>query len=527
LKSTTDCNERKPENLIECQPDIEKKGDTTILTALLNIPETYPNMPQQKYDSYGIRLPSPQIAFRDLVQQLTTGPALRCFLRKGYKVYIRRSDDKLYPCLYEMDNDENQHGLLTYGHRYPLSAVCADACLKHKHRVHAPISTSEFSGNIVVLSQRYKQCPAKIDELVVALDESSMADDNLKNPDVGSGYGKFGGNITIMGSGGSNRIMGHFAPTTKSSKDDALVVVGMGQNRSSRINKQFEKLVGDNAVRAVFLNEHQYRKQKNGLDDPQSLRFLGYYEFIESRFVSGNTLDEVKLEFENPTENELDNLTFRLHPHLRLEARPFIPTLAEASNITSDDHTSYTKLVFDAEDHSDILYDLPSTTNWKSLSREISIEDVIKHMITSGKLSQYIIDGDLSDEVPQRNHDDNSHDSDDQLDTLTTDYMKCNPAVAPEFMAWCDDTDQQSYDAGNETDESDYAGNETYESDSENNSDYQPSHYDSDDELESLTKEDTKRHAVIVPEVEASCYGTAASITEIIYSCFFVAPLFP
>jgi hypothetical protein len=88
LKSTTDCNERKPENLIECQPDIEKKGDTTILTALLNIPETYPNMPQQKYDSYGIRLPSPQIAFRDLVQQLTTGPALRCFLRKGYKVYI-------------------------------------------------------------------------------------------------------------------------------------------------------------------------------------------------------------------------------------------------------------------------------------------------------------------------------------------------------------------------------------------------------------------------------------------------------
>jgi hypothetical protein len=67
----------------------------------------------------------------------------------------------------------------------------------------------------------------------------------------------------------------------------------MGQNRLSRINKQFDKLVADNAVRAVFLNEHQYQKQKNGLDDPQSLRFLGYYEFIESRFVSGNTLDEV------------------------------------------------------------------------------------------------------------------------------------------------------------------------------------------------------------------------------------------
>jgi hypothetical protein len=98
-------------------------------------------------------------------------------------------------------------------------------------------------------------------------------------------------------------------------------------------------------------------------------------------------------------------------------------------------------------------------------------------------------------------------------------------------MAWRDDTDQQSNYAANETyDESDPESNSdyqpshydrTYERDHERNSDYQPSHYDSDDELESLTKEDRKPPAVIVPEVQAGCDGTAASITEIIYSCFF------
>jgi hypothetical protein len=125
-----------------------------------------------------------------------------------------------------------------------------------------------------------------------------------------SGFGEYGGKISVMGSGGSNKVLGNFAPTPKCSKNDPFIVVGMGQNQLSWMNKKMDALATDNVVRAVFLNEFHYETKSKKSVDPQQLRFLGYYEFAESCYVSGNSLDEVNREFNSPSEAEWENLTF-------------------------------------------------------------------------------------------------------------------------------------------------------------------------------------------------------------------------
>jgi hypothetical protein len=115
-----------------------------------------------------------RITFNDRVRQLTSTPALLCLLRRGYKVYIRRSDKKLYPYLYE------NNGFLKLGHRYPIHSICADAKLSHSDRAHAPLSTSDEAENIIVLTQKYKQCPAKMNALLDALDERTLLSTETK-----------------------------------------------------------------------------------------------------------------------------------------------------------------------------------------------------------------------------------------------------------------------------------------------------------------------------------------------------------
>jgi hypothetical protein len=265
---------------------INQDRDAMINFGKMNYMECYPNVPNGIYDTYNIDRYMPQIAFEDHVRQLTTGPALLCLLRRGYKVYIKQSDGNLYPCLYE--TSENHHGLLTYGRRYPSATVCANARLLHRDRVHAPIHTSELSGNIIILTHKYKHCPAKIDAVIAALNnynDTSHVDDAFD-------FGDFNGRISIMGSGGSNKVLGNFAPTTKSQKNDPLILMGMGQNHTNPINKKLDELVTNNSVCAVFLNEKYYgtktEDSRTMVDQPNALRFLGYYQFDESRFVSGD-----------------------------------------------------------------------------------------------------------------------------------------------------------------------------------------------------------------------------------------------
>jgi hypothetical protein len=101
-------------------------------------------------------------------------------------------------------------------------------------------------ANVIVLTKRYKQCPSKINALIDAFEQNN------------STYGMFDGRITIMGSGGSHKLMGNFAPTTLSTKHDPHVEIENGQNRSSALNKRLEQLATDQSVQAVFLNENHF-----------------------------------------------------------------------------------------------------------------------------------------------------------------------------------------------------------------------------------------------------------------------------
>jgi hypothetical protein len=93
---------------------------------------------------------------------------------------------------------------LQYGHRYPSSIVTANADLEHKDRSHVPIGTSVSSGNIVVLTRKYKQDHQKIDELLSALNTyntnlaAAIGTDN--SVDGNTGFGKYDGALTIFGS---------------------------------------------------------------------------------------------------------------------------------------------------------------------------------------------------------------------------------------------------------------------------------------------------------------------------------------
>jgi hypothetical protein len=158
---------------------------------------------------------------------------------------------------------------------------------------------------------------------------------------------------TIFGSGGSNIVIGNFAPTTRCSKNDPQIVADIGQDRFSPINK-LDKLARENSVQAVFLNESSY-----GILDPKesnTLQFLGYNEQIKSRYVVGENHDNIAMAFSNPTDKEWSFLTFRLHSHLRVEARPFIQTFDEVDQFINDDTSVYKSIVLDHDDNGDIEY---------------------------------------------------------------------------------------------------------------------------------------------------------------------------
>jgi hypothetical protein len=136
---------------------------------LLKFSERYPNIPPKLFDEYKIDRGVPTILIKDRVRQLTTARAMLCLLKNGYRVYIRRADGNIYPCIYDMNSPSSRNILLNYGHRYPSSTICADADVRHKDRSHVPIGTSMSSGNIIILSRKYKQAPKKIDALILAL----------------------------------------------------------------------------------------------------------------------------------------------------------------------------------------------------------------------------------------------------------------------------------------------------------------------------------------------------------------------
>jgi hypothetical protein len=236
----------------------------------------------------------------------------------------------------------------------------------------------------------------------VALDEYNEQESESLVQFIGDGFGAFGGRLSIMGSGGSNKVQGHFSPTSKNSKNDPLIVVSKGQNRLSWINRKLQEMACSNSVQAIFLNEQYYDKPTNkvcSVNNKQKanlLRFLGYYQFHECRYVCGDSHNDVAEEFKNPSHMQWDNLTFRLHGHLRLEAKSFIPTMDEVHQMYVSDSIDYMKIVIDYDDHSPVTYNIPNINDWKRMNHEISIHDIIENMFLNGDINRHIDNSTLS-----------------------------------------------------------------------------------------------------------------------------------
>jgi hypothetical protein len=195
-----------------------------------------------------------------------------------------------------------------------------------------------------------------------------------------------------MGSGGSHKLLGSFVPTTRTTKDDSQVEIGTGQNKATAINSKLKNMAIDQSVQAVFLNEEHYYDQKPPLLPTQkTLRFLGYYVFYESRYTNGEGYMKIAEEFNQPSPNVFQHLTFRLHPHLRVEAKPFIPSIIELDQLTKVSECSYKKIVIEHNDHSNIYFDCVREEDWKTYHHKVTIKDIILRMIASGEINRHTV----------------------------------------------------------------------------------------------------------------------------------------
>jgi hypothetical protein len=497
---------------------------------LLAFPERYPNIPPEIFDEYEISRGFPTIKFQNLIRQLTNAWALLCFLRNGYKVFIRRADGKLYPCLYEFNSTISSSGgtLLKYGQMYSANKVCVDANLHHKDRSHVPVGTKVSSGNIVILTRKYKQDTKKIDAYLSALDRFDIIDDvNGRETSKEPNYGFYDGRITIFGSGGSNNVLGNFAPTGQSSKNDPEIEVGFGQNRDCPINKKLDELAATNSVVAIFLNEQGYAgRSGNGSSSEPCFRFLGYFELFESRYVAGEEHEDICSQFDKtPSDSDWSYMTFRLHPHWRFEARPFIKTLEEVEVLINDDTRTYQSIVLDHNDHSDILFHcigIPNATtvDYLKLNHTIGVNDLVQQLIESGEIQKYMrplgVDSSTS----------TLHQFDEFIpdfrDEESLSFLGRDNGQSINFLDSDSDSDYEPLDERDSIDEDD---NETTDSD------YEPI-AESDLVDEDDKKPAAKKHSIDEdgngPTVPAShktvvAVGTSATVSDIVSCCVFVS----
>jgi hypothetical protein len=109
----------------------------------------------------------------------------------------------------------------------------------------------------------------------------------------------------------------------------------------------------------------------------------------------GDEHEDVAAEFSHPTDAEWSFLTFQLHRHLRIKARPLIPTFGEVDELINDETRVYKTLVINHNDHGDIFYHCvarPDGTNGDSwfYNHAVSIKDVIDQLIATKEIQKYV-----------------------------------------------------------------------------------------------------------------------------------------
>jgi hypothetical protein len=101
----------------------------------------------------------------------------------------------------------------------------------------------------------------------------------------------------------------------------------------------------------------------------------------------GDAHKDIQTEFEDPPDSVWQYLTLQLHPHLRIEAKPFIDNYEELDILMGeDDDFQYQKIVIDHNDHGDIAYDIVDTGGWMTYNHSLTIQELIIAMIDNGNV---------------------------------------------------------------------------------------------------------------------------------------------
>jgi hypothetical protein len=245
----------------------------------------------------------------------------------------------------------------------------------------------------------------------------------------------------------------------------------------------------------VFLNEKSYGQRNEGADTTNLLCFLGYYALIESRYVVGDEHENINDTFSNPTDSEWTFLTFRLHPHLRIKAKPFIQSLSEVDRLLNDDNQIFKTIVLDHDDHGEIYYYCISNNTRQNVSNcyaynhQIGINEVIDQLIMSGEIKNYVQSIDGNDE--SRNH-----------SNMNAPSAKVNATHA---------------ESNHENGDFDHDSQSEYETDTDKESEDEYTPSDTSDEETSNEEPEDK----CTPSDTISYQGTGATIPEIVNCCVY------
>jgi hypothetical protein len=106
--------------------------------------------------------------------------------------------------------------------------------------------------------------------------------------------------------------------------------------------------------------------------------------------VVGDHHDDIDKEFGNPSDKLWQFLTFRLHPHLQIKARPFISNKDEVHRLQKNAN-SYRSVVVNKDDHGEIHYDNVTIGDWMNGNHTVSIENVIDWLIDSEQIKQHLV----------------------------------------------------------------------------------------------------------------------------------------
>lgn len=340
------------------------------------------------------------ISIGPISHQLTRGESIEQMFSAGYLLNLK-CDNHIIPCLYHFHRNPNEclsvEQFPLPGKHYKLPLICADAGVDHNSRTHQALNPKIGSHRIIILTKGYKQNPLLMDNYIKWLDLTF----NSTTPEPFEEVFAFDGTahpmLHVYGSGGARTLSGEKPPTACSSKHDPLLYVGPGQDINNPVNSELLKMASRLHVVAIFLNEAKYYGDHCNGHDPKMCRFLGYFQINNAILHSGDSEEFLLQQFPNLREEEKRFLSFRLQPHLRVEAHPLIATMKQIQSLylSGSNKRLFKQLCIDhdCKDNIPFIDYLPRPKGPGITSKTLSFQtrDAIKQFIAYGHIERYVM----------------------------------------------------------------------------------------------------------------------------------------